>query len=134
MVVAGQRRLTPLTAATGGGIADGMTMTTPPTSASALALALAPTAAVMMAIARRPFDQEVEDCGAKPCLTMATGGGIAGGMTRTTAPASASAMAMAPTVAATMAIACHPFTQEVEDRGAEPRVMTPSRVSRDDYG
>ena len=68
--------------------------------------------------------------------TVATGGGIAGGTTTTTtlALALASALALALTAAMTMAIARRPFTQEVEDRGAEPRVMTTSRVSRDDYG
>jgi hypothetical protein len=67
--------------------------------------------------------------------TAATGGGIAGGTTTTTMPALAlaSALALAPTAAATMATARRPFDQEVEDRGAEPRVSTTSRVSRDDY-
>ena len=34
----------------------------------------------------------------------------------------ASALVSAPTAAATMVIACRPFTQEVEDRGNKPRV------------
>ena len=85
----------------GRGIAGGTTTTTAPASKSASASALAPTAAAMMAITCCPFDQEVEDRGAKPCVTTTTGGGIADGMT-TTAPASPLALASASTAAATI--------------------------------
>ena len=110
-------------------------MMTMPASALASALALAPAAVAMMATARCPFDQEVEDRGAELCVTMTTGGGIADRTTlmMTMAPTSALALASAPAVAAMMAIACHPFAQEVEDCGAEPRVTTTSHVSRDKY-
>ena len=64
-VVAQRRRSTPLTAALGGGIAGGTTMTTMPALALASASASAPTAAATMAIARCPFDQEVEYRGAE---------------------------------------------------------------------
>ena len=118
---------------TGGGITDGMTltMTTVPSSASASA----PTAAATMAIARHLFNQEVENCGAKPCVTPMTGGGITDRTMSTamTAPALASASTSAQTAAATMASACCPFAQEVEDCGAEPHVTTTSRVSWDKY-
>ncbi len=113
--------------------------TTTPALALALALASAPTAAATMAIARRPFNQEVEDRGAEPCVTTTMGGGIADGTTSmtTTAPALASASALvlvsAPTAAATMAIRCCPFAQEVEDPGPEPCVMTTGSMLRDDY-
>ncbi len=99
MVVVRRRQSTPSTAATGGGIAGGTTTTMTPASAlasasasasalasasasasasalvsasaSALASASAsaPTAAGMMATARRPFDQEVEDGEAEPRVT-----------------------------------------------------------------
>ena len=68
-VIAQRRRLTPSTVATGGGIAGGTTTTMTLALASASASALALTAAVTMAIARRPFTQEVEDRGAKPPVT-----------------------------------------------------------------
>ena len=107
MVVVRRRRSTPSTAATGGGIAGETTTTTTPASASAsaLALALAPTAVATMATACCPFDQEVEEHGAEPCVTTTMGGGIAGGTTTTTtmtpALASASASVSAPTAAVT---------------------------------
>ena len=53
--------------ATGGGIAGGMTRTT---TTPALASVLAPTAAATMAIGRRPFAQEVEDCGDEPRVAL----------------------------------------------------------------
>jgi hypothetical protein len=86
MVVARRRWSTPSTAAMGGGIAGGTTMRTKPASASASASALAsaPTVAATMAIARRPFDQEVEDREAEPCVTTTTVGGIAVGTTSST--------------------------------------------------
>ena len=87
-----------------------------------------------MAIAHCPFDQEVEDCGAKPCFTTTMGGGIAGGTTMaTTVPALALASPSTLTAVATMVIVRHPFAQEVEDRGAKPPVTTTSRVSQDNY-
>ena len=112
----------PPTAATGGGIAGGtMTTTTPALAlASASASALAPTAVATMAIARRPFNQEVENHGDEQCLMTTTGGGIAGGTMRTTALALASALALALTAVAAMAIARCPFAQDVPDN--EPHV------------
>ena len=67
--------------------------------------------------------------------TAATGEGIAGGTTTMLASASALALAsaLAPTAAVTMAIARCPFSQEVEDRAAEPCVTMTSHVLRDDY-
>ena len=125
----------PSTAATGGGIAGGTTPTTMLAPATALALASTLTAVATMAIACRPFNQEVEDCGAEPCVTTTTGGGIIDGTTSTTttAPALASASASALTAAATMVNARRPFAQEVEDSGAELCVTLTSCVLRDDY-
>ena len=133
VVIVQRRRSTPSTAATGGGIAGGTTTRMTPVLALASASVSTPTAAATMAIARHPFNQEVEDRRAKSCLMTMTGGWIASGTTRTTALTSASALVSAPTAAATMAIVRCPFAQEVEDCGAEPRVRTTSRVSRDDY-
>ncbi len=132
-VVTRRRRSTPSTAAMGGGIAGGTTTTTTPALASGLSLALAPTAVATMAIARRSFNQEVEDHGAKLCVTTTTGGGIADRTTlmTTTGPASALALTSVPTAVATMAIAGRPFAQEMEDCGSKPRVTTTSRVLRD---